>query len=72
LGTAIGVTLVFAFFVPVIRFDTNVSPVCARERLPCPLLIRAQISDSGVYWSVTAYYTGTGTYLLPFTDYGFV
>jgi hypothetical protein len=72
MGLVLGIALVFAFFVPVIRFDTNTTPTCARERIPCPLMIRTPITNSGVYWSVTAYYIGIGTYLLPFTNYGFV
>ena len=68
LWLVIGVVL-FAFFVPVIRYDSNVSPACSRQRIPCPLVVHDQYS-SGVYWSVTAYGIGLGTFLVPFSEYG--
>jgi hypothetical protein len=65
-----GALIAFAFFVPVMRLDTNVAPRCVAERIPCPLTVHTQLTDRGVYWSITAYYLGIGTYLVPFTDYG--
>jgi len=62
----------FIFLVPVIRFDTDASPVCARGLLPCPLMIRTPITGHSVYWSITAYYFGFGTYLVTPSEFGFV
>lgn len=64
------VIVLFTFFVPVIRFDTNVSPLCVREKIPCPLLIHAPLA-SAVYWSITAYYIGIGTYYAVGVGFGF-
>jgi hypothetical protein len=66
------IVLLFLTFVPVIRFDTNVSPQCAINRLPCPLAIDTPITGHAVYWSITAYYFGFGAFLVAFTDYGFI
>jgi len=64
--------VVFAFFVPVVRFDTDASPRCAADRLPCPLAVNTPITGHAVYWSISAYYAGVGTYLVAHTGYGFV
>jgi hypothetical protein len=71
------VTVLLAFslvavFVPFVRLDTNVLPGCARDRVPCPLAIQTPITGHAVYWSITAYYLGWGTYLVASTGYGFV
>ena len=71
LAVAVGV-LLFVFLVPVIRFDTNVSPQCAMNRLPCPLKVDTSIAGHPVYWSITAYYFGLGAFLVAFTDYGLI
>jgi hypothetical protein len=68
---AIVAVVAFLFLVPVIRFDTDTSPVCARGMLPCPLLIRTPITGHSVYWSITAYYLGIGTYLVTPSGFGF-
>ena len=59
-------------FVPIMRLDTNVRPECVQSRLPCPLTIQTPITGHAVYWSITAYYLGWGSYLVAFTDYGVV
>ena len=61
-----------AIFVPVVRLDTNVLPVCVRDRTPCLLAIQTPITGHAVYWSLTAYYQGWGTYLVAFTALGFI
>jgi hypothetical protein len=70
-GLAIMAVVAFLFLVPVIQFDTNTSPICARELLPCPLLIRTPITGHSVYWSITAYYIGFGTYFVTPLGFGF-
>lgn len=64
--------MLFVFLVPVVRLDTNVSPECVRDRMPCPLAIAAPITGHAVYWSVTAYFFGFGTYLVSFTVFGLI
>jgi hypothetical protein len=71
-GLAALAVIAFAFLVPVIRYDTNVSPQCAMNRGPCLLKIDTPITGHAVYWSLTAYYVGVGAYSLSFTDYGFI
>jgi len=71
ISLAIVAVVAFLFLVPVIRFDTNSSPVCARGMLPCPLMIRPPITGHSVYWSLTAYYLGLGTYLVTPSGFGF-
>ena len=61
-----------AIFVPVVRLDTNVLPVCVRDRTPCLLAIQTPITGHAVYWSLTAYYLGWATYLVAFTALGFI
>lgn|SRR6266567_3902807 len=71
------ISLVFAvvlLLVPVavsaIRFDTNVSPPCARGGGPCPLPPDSPVGIP-VFWSFTAYYLGVGAYVTP-DGYGFI
>ncbi len=64
------IVLLVPVFVPLIRFDTNVSPPCARARLPCPLGTMTPIG-SLVFWSLTAYYWGVGGFVSP-GGYGFI
>jgi len=72
-GLALVVALLFIFLVPVIRFDTNVSPMCARMEYPgCHLYIQTTLTGQGVYWSVTAYYFGVGAYFVPPSDFGLI
>ncbi len=69
LVTAIIVLLV-PIFVPLIPFDTNVSPPCARAGLPCPIGMMTPIG-SPVFWSLTAYYWGVSGFVSP-GGYGFI
>ncbi len=64
--------LAVPIFVPFVRLDSNVLPGCVRDRAPCPLAIQTPIAGHAVYWSVTAYYLGWGTYLVAYTAYGLV
>src|SRR5256712_13145512 len=64
------IVLLSPVLLPVVRFDTNVSPPCARERIPCPLGPDPP-NGSPVFWSITAYYFGAGTYLA-LNGYGFI
>ncbi|OLE90664.1 MAG: hypothetical protein AUF79_09355 [Crenarchaeota archaeon 13_1_20CM_2_51_8] len=66
----VAIVLLSPVLLPVVRFDTNVSPPCARERIPCPLGPDPP-NGSPVFWSITAYYFGAGTYLAP-NGYGFI
>lgn len=64
------IVLLVPVFVPLIPLDTNVSPLCARGRGPCPLgLMRP--TGSPVFWSLTAYYWGIGGFVSP-DGYGFI
>src|SRR6266566_2551844 len=56
--------------IPAIRFDTNVSPPCARAGGPCPLPADSPMGIP-VFWSLTAYYFGVGAYITP-NGYGFI
>jgi hypothetical protein len=62
--------IAFMFLVPIIRFDTNVPPVCAREAIGCPLMIQTPITGHDVYWSITAYYIDIGTFLVTPSEIG--
>ncbi len=64
--------LAVAIFVPVVGLDTNVLPGCVRDRIPRPLAIQTPITGHAVYWSLTAYYLGWGTYLVAFTALSFI
>lgn len=66
----VAIVLLSPVFLPVVRFDTNVAPPCARAGGPCPLGPDPP-NGSPVYWSITAYYFGAGTYLAP-NGYGFI
>ncbi len=64
------IALLSPVLLPVVRFDTNVAPPCARQRIPCPIGPDPP-NGSPVFWSITAYYFGAGTYLAP-NGYGFI
>jgi hypothetical protein len=66
----VAIVLLSPVLLPVVRFDTNVAPPCARERIPCPLGPDPP-NGSPVFWSLTAYYFGAGTYFTP-NRYGFI
>src|SRR2546422_792176 len=66
----VAIVLLSPVLVPLVRFDTNVAPPCARERIPCPLGPDPP-NGSPVLWSFTAYYLGAGTYFAP-NGYGFI
>ncbi|TMI08439.1 hypothetical protein E6H34_04135 [Candidatus Bathyarchaeota archaeon] len=66
----VAIVLLSPVLLPVVRFDTNVAPPCARERIPCPLGPDPP-NGSPVFWSLTAYYFGAGTYFAP-NGYGFI
>src|SRR2546427_3719587 len=61
------IVLLSPVLLPVVRFDTNVAPPCARQRIPCPIGPDPP-NGSPVFWSITAYYFGAGTYLAPNGD----
>jgi hypothetical protein len=64
------IVLLSPVLLPVVRFDTNVAPPCARQRIPCPIGPDPP-NGSPVFWSITAYYFGAGIYLSP-NGYGFM
>lgn len=67
---AIVFIILFVFFVPVIKFDTNVLPRCVWAKSTCPLAITVPITNHHVYWSISAYLGGPGSYLVPWMSYG--
>src|SRR5438034_10735301 len=56
--------------IPAIRFDTNVSPPCARAGGPCPLPADSPMGIP-VFWSLTDYYFGVVAYITP-NGYGVI
>ena len=64
------IALLSPVLLPVVRFDTNVPPPCARGGNPCPIGPDPPYG-SPVFWSITAYYFGAGTYLAP-NGYGVI
>jgi hypothetical protein len=64
------IVLLSPVLLPVVRFDTNVAPPCARGGNPCPIGPDPP-NGSPVFWSITAYYFGAGTYFAP-NGYGFI
>ena len=66
----VAIVVLSPVFLPVIRFDSNVAPPCGRSGNPCPLGPDPP-NGTPVFWSVTAYYFGAGTYLAP-NGYGFI
>ncbi len=66
----VAIVLLSPVLLPVVRFDTNVAPPCARERIPCPIGPDPP-NGSPVFWSITAYSFGAGTYLAP-NGYGLI
>jgi hypothetical protein len=65
------VILPFVLLVPVIQFNTNVSPACARQTPPHPCLLVIGVPlHSPVYWSISAYFLGIGAYYVEGIGYG--